>query len=356
MQDQTTHDRSGLAIPATRANVAGPQIDRASLDFVKGCMIVLLVCFHADFSGPISHYTVPLRGFAVSFFLPIFFFVSGYLTKPSERFGAGAMKVLRNLGIPYLVFVLLYLGLITLARNTGVYPIRQPLALDTWGKWLYTVFVSPVSPYYYLYAVAVFRLTFLAASRLAGDDRGKRWAIQLGILLALHMSPVCTSNWPMMCLGLLWQESRLPVPDGRLCLLPFAVICGGFYVTGQPEFEDFVEHNAAVHLIWCLSVLGITVWIASHCVATVKNILTCVGRNTLSILVMHVFALKAGLVASPWILRIEPSGALNGALMVTLGVFAPIACTKISDSLGVSLLLFGRSRVYQPFFECPGRH
>ena len=315
------------------------------MDFVKGVMIVLMVSFHYDAIGTVAVYNEAFRWFSLSFFLPILFFLSGYFTKPPRSLTTGVARVASTLGVPYFFFLVVYLGLISAARETGIYPIRQTVQLDATG-WLYTVFVSPVGPYYYLYSLAVFRVTYYIAWRVTAGEETQRWAVHLAMLIGLSMSPICTAFWWVMCLGLLWREKGLGFLHGRTAVLPCLVVCCGFFTSNGKTFFGFVSQNAGLHAVWLLSTLSVTLWIHDRCGIAIRRAFALCGRNTLSILVMHIFVLKGVLLCTKWVVSTDPSGVLNILIGATLGTAIPILAAKVLDTVRLTWLMFGRRQVY----------
>ena len=73
-----------------------PARDR-SIDILKGFGILLMICGHIGFGTPFIQ-------FCASFYMPLFYVVSGYLLNGRRPFGSFVLKKAKGLLVPYYAF------------------------------------------------------------------------------------------------------------------------------------------------------------------------------------------------------------------------------------------------------------
>jgi len=314
------------------------------IDVVKGVMILLMVQFHSDSIGLVEYLNV--RTITVGFFLPVFFFLSGYFTKKPASLGAGVLRTTARIVVPYFVFLFLYLLLIRVGDSLG-YPIRNRQQLDTCGDWLYVLLVRPTGPYYYLYSLALYRLVFYL-SHVVKADRNRRILLQFFLMLPFMASPLCTSYWWIMFAGTVWREYELDLPRSGFCALAIPAYVGGAMISNSrvsidaSEFVHFSQTDRVFWLVWTLSMMGFTRYLGRHVPNWTHQALAFTGRHTLSILVLHIFAIK-GIALPARYLSFDPTGILY-AVFVTLGsAFACVALELVSVRMTRAMIAFRAS-------------
>lgn len=78
------------------------------IDIIKGILLLLICLSHF---GNIPDYLKPIIGLTPMYYVPFFFFISGYLFKTDIAFKDHFAKKIRTLLIPYLFFSLSFVAL-----------------------------------------------------------------------------------------------------------------------------------------------------------------------------------------------------------------------------------------------------
>lgn len=312
------------------------------VDFVKGVMIILMVLFHYDPLPKCMPFFDFFDGFSVVFFLAIFFVLTGYFTKAEDPDKCIRTSLL-YLGIPYVSFSLFYMLMIWVGQH-GFYPIRQQMDLTSPINWLYILSVKTITPYYYLYEVLLFRL-IIAISKKYFFDVKWFWIVILSVFIGLDSVGVVIGHWPWLCLGYVMSAFKVPLFWGGISFVPLAVFFfWGCFLQEKTLIKFIYSMNFHVKALWVLSMLSVTGYISGKLKWGIASAVSFVGRNTLTILVMHIFGLKMALIAR----NITPgeSAVVDFILMLLCGVALPIACVKIMDLLKVSQFFFGRKEAF----------
>lgn len=111
-----------------------------------------------------------------SFHVPLFFICSGYLYQRYSRVNSlsswwgSVTKKLLSLGVPYMVFTLVTLGMKVLAADDVNSPAANPLM---------TLFIQPISPYWFLYTLLIL---FVITPTVRNDSQSV-WMLVLALIL-----------------------------------------------------------------------------------------------------------------------------------------------------------------------------
>jgi len=175
-QAQISPAQTNLAQPAQIATAKAPRDN--SLDIAKGFGILLVVLGHC-LDGLIASGFFPatllwptLAVYAIYLFhMPLFFVISGFLASGKHRPpGATIARMLPTIVYPYFLWSIVEgLVLVYLSKYT-----TSKVHLSS----LYTILWNPIIPFWFLYALFLCHLGYLALRKLA------RWA-QLAIAAAL---------------------------------------------------------------------------------------------------------------------------------------------------------------------------
>ncbi len=86
-------------------------------DFIRGICIVLMVYGHITHIGNYSNFQKEVVGIIYTFHMPLFLIISGYFFNISKTFNEQLKTIIKKIGIPYVVFITLYLiGLILIGK------------------------------------------------------------------------------------------------------------------------------------------------------------------------------------------------------------------------------------------------
>lgn len=312
------------------------------IDFVKGVMIGLMVLFHYDPLPQCTAFFAFFDRFSVSFFLPIFFVLTGYFTK-ADDFGRCIKISLLHLGTPYIMFSVVYMSMIWLGQH-GFYPIRQEVELSSPLNWLYILSFKTITPYYYLYEVLLFRIIIAMFNKYI-LNKNTFWLTVFLFLMILDWSGVVISHWPWLFLGYVMSVLRIQLFWGWVSFVPVVVLVAmGFFSTSKTLNEFIYSLGFYERALWVLCILSLTGYFGETLNWGISRAVKFVGRNSLAILVMHIFGLKLALFARKF--SLSDSAILDFILMFICGVVLPILCAKVMDLMKVSWLFFGRKEAF----------
>ncbi|WP_413589423.1 acyltransferase family protein [Bacteroides fragilis] len=100
------------------------------IDIVKGCLLVFICCSHF---GALPQSIALLTKPTATYWVPLFFFLSGYLFHGNNNFSEYIQKKVRTLLLPYIAFSLIF---IIIDWNTYISSVPQIKAN------LYSIFVA----------------------------------------------------------------------------------------------------------------------------------------------------------------------------------------------------------------------
>ncbi|MEJ2468340.1 MAG: acyltransferase family protein, partial [Campylobacterales bacterium] len=96
------------------------------LDAIKGVAIILMVYGHITYLGNLKALQGDIKAFIYTFHMPLFLLISGYLfTFQTERVNR-MTKTIRMIGVPYLLFIIVYLSGLILASKLGIHINKIP--------------------------------------------------------------------------------------------------------------------------------------------------------------------------------------------------------------------------------------
>ncbi|MBH1998988.1 MAG: acyltransferase family protein [Sphingomonadaceae bacterium] len=275
-----------------RGQGASPPRDRLDwVDVARGIGILAVVVGHVWTRGP-------LRDAVYSFHMPLFFLLSGMLSRP-QPIGAFTRRQLIGQMRPYIIFLaLLIVADQIIEPLKGGRPIFHlwpqdvvPILLG--GSWLR----GPYTIFWFVPCLMVARILFNMALCRWPDPLNRRWALVVPPMLLLaylvgrwtQLSPMGLLTMPMAFV-LLWMGAIWPrIAWWRWILAPLVVLAAaglsGFLPTLNMKAADYgwplLSIGAAIaasFLIFRLSAL-----IAPHAGA-----IAAVGRASLVVMYLHV--------------------------------------------------------------------
>lgn len=320
-----------------------------AVDFLRGVLILLMIFGHVPPLGNQAQGISAVVAWIYSFHMPIFLIISGYFFFPRVMSGKEMLQPLfRRLVVPYLLFEALYLMALYAVQFTGVHTSNEPPS--TALGFVTAELVRPIGAFWFIHALIVSQLSFIAGSFAASRLQQSRQAALLtifGFALAIMGLAVATGvlkEWAAiyLVLGVVMRglgagmslPARLALPLGVAVVLVFA---------GRVPDLSFLQ------IVWNLAIMGAVMALArSRPMADtiLAKALTILGKNTLSILIFHAFFVVAMRPSARLFLMVDKSGVVYS--LVTTGV-AAIGCLFIArmiDTSGLTPALFGQKRLY----------
>jgi acyltransferase len=201
-----------------------------SIDAVR---VVAMVCIVAGHVWVTDH---PIRGLLYSWHVPVFFFLTGYLTRPGRRMGDEAQARARTLLVPYAAWMILLCGVtFGLALTAGRLSVERVVRV-VWGGQFAAG--PPFWPVWFVTALFVAALIYRGISRL---PLAGQWGIAVVLaFLAVYVpgQPVKFLPWGIglalpgvlfVVAGATLRELRLHVTrpvlaSGAVLILAFTVV------------------------------------------------------------------------------------------------------------------------------------
>lgn len=113
--------------------------------------------------------------------------------------------------------------------------------------------------------------------------------------------------------------------------------------------KDQIFQLSIIQVVWCIAILtaiaGITEIRSLH---PIFGFLSWYGKNSLSILVFHVFGLIPLKVLAPLTLKIDPTGILYAVIATGLASTACLAAAFVLDKMKLSQSVAGVPQLYAP--------
>lgn len=297
------------------------------IDIAKGIGIILVVCSHTN-----AH---DLMMWAVGFFVPIFYFCSGYMTTYSSSKDSIAQKMkkrARKLLLPYIFFNLLLLLYYRHWSITGLYGILYsrycffPLGYENnyyfflWGNypmWFITsLLVSYILYYILLYnrnkslIVFIYLCMTCALSQL---PILLPWSIDTAFLSSLIMYAGFYANTHDIISR--WKYEIL------ICALIYSLL---LYVAGDINFS-VRQYGTSFIIYFVIAILGciVVLWGAKRIEQTlIGQLLALVGKHSLTIFCIEMlFIREASIAYCKWTDadEVDILGGICGVIIALLG-------------------------------------
>lgn len=320
-----------LHAPPHRGGCPATDSRDGRIDAAKGVAILLVVLGHAKGVPP------ELTLLAYSFHVPLFFFLSGWLSRPpgTRPLGEATVRLARSLLWPYAFFFLAGYTYWLLTRHIGEKALRWG-HLPWWDPWIGGL--TGIGPRLYVHP-ALWFLPALFTTALAYLLLARRLHAGVIALLALPLAVLWTMTFPATGIRLPFGLDVLPVAlfffaCGAFCVRAFALprsMPGGLAgacalllpwlwlaaSNGRVDINQ-LRFGASAWKFLLASLSGSAIVLMLSPLAARSSALRWIGRNTLLILCTHVlvFFVLSGIAS---MLGLFPEGRKPG-LSWALGV------------------------------------
>lgn len=266
------------------------------IDFIKGIAIILVVLGHVITNGVSSRvisneYITKLCNIIYIFHMPLFFFISGYLTKKyintNNNIDKGRVyKKILALIIPYISFSVIYFLTKIFFASSGA--VINPVSI----KDILFIMIKPIGEYWFLYALIVFNILYF------GLQSSKSYYLLGGVLaiicyfyrfeLFINIEGLRRSL-PFLIYFYLGNIFSIIKGENNRCLNEFnksitivllGIFLGGLYCNQLWKDSIFIK-LIYTNIIILLFITGSTF--------LTNDFIEGIGRNTMSIYLMHPF-------------------------------------------------------------------
>lgn len=313
-------------------------------DVIKGICIILMVYGHITFVGNFSDIQKKLVNVIYTFHMPLFLIISGYFFKFKSNKLSQLGTLVKTIGIPYIVFISLYLlGLIIIA-DFGITTNNKP-PKDVFN-FLEIIFLKPYGGYWFLHSLIVICFVFLFSKFIVPKENGiLLFVIILSMFLWLdYFEIVALRTSAYFILGYVMKQ----IPD-RQFKLPYIVMPFLLFFSALNYYYLEVFVFGLVEIINCLFIFCV-LWSLTGFFETsfVVKILSWIGQNTLIVLVLHALFIQFFKPFQQFFLGMDSSGIFY-SLSTTIGtMILSLISAKVFDMMGISKYLFGIENIYKP--------
>ncbi len=319
-------------------------------DFLKGLCIFLMVYGHIIHVGDMHALQESLTRFIYTFHMPLFLLVSGFFFSFTHEVGTKALKIVRQILVPYLFFITLYiLGLIITSR-IGIPTQNIPPA--TLIGFIETITIKPSGSYWFLHSLLIIQLSILFASYATSTNKNNRTLLIFLLSFIffifwsqIHIVSIRISIYFLLGILLGIQTKRkISIPVFPLLIASIAILILSSFVS-----DGIYHHNSKHQYVWCL-VLFSLLWSVSQRYKSsyIVNIFAWLGKNSLSILVLHAFFVVSMKSTHKIFLSIDSTGLLYSIFSTFFAVAGCLLLSHIFDKLRISQFLFGVPKIYSP--------
>lgn len=308
------------------------------VDFIKGIMIFLMVCFHI----PIGYLHDHLTGWVYTFHMPVFFFYSGYFLSTSKPIETRLYKLFRSLIIPYVLFEILYISILFTLSQLGFNFSNRIDTLDI-SDVLYRVFIHPIGAYWYLHTLIICLLTLMAIEYLKIRNNTS-YIVVIGLCffcLSYCIEGFKFENVIFFVFGYYFKIFSSDIFPSALSLLSIFFI---FYF-GDTYRGSISSFGTTFFIISFLKFI----YIKGH-EYKFTNVLSYIGKNTLIIVLLHPIFLNFFKLIEKQFIKIDPTLILYCLINTTFTICLSLIVANLLDRIKISNLLFGRN-IYMPYSE-----
>ena len=296
------------------------------IDIAKGIGIILVVCSHTQ-----AH---DLMIWSVGFFVPIFYFCSGYMTTTTSLncpITQNMKKKARKLLIPYLFFNLLLLLYYRRCPISGLYGIIYsryclfPLGSDNnydfflWGNYPMWFITSLLVSYLFYYILLLNKnksliiFIYLCLTCISS---------QLPILLPWSIDTAFLSSL-IMYAGL-YANTRNIISWGKLeiliCILIYSLL---FIVAGDINFS-VRQYGTSFIIYYAIAILGsiVVLWSSKRIEHTlIGKLIAIFGKHSLTIFCIEILFIREASIAYCKLTNADEVGILGGLCGVIVALF-----------------------------------
>jgi fucose 4-O-acetylase-like acetyltransferase len=317
-------------------------------DFIKGISIILMVYGHIT---PIGHMVaIHQKIFPViyTFHIPLFLLVSGFFFDFSNNFSQKIIGVLRKIGIPYLIFITLYLLGLLVVQKFGISTIGKPPT--TVQDFLITIFYRPFGAYWFLHSLIVIQILLICVWKYLPEKfENKLLAFLLIVLVVFivfsEIKLIQFRTGLYFLLGIILRKicgDNLNTSFVLVFIFTIILLIFSYPIDGIFSFSIY-------EVIWCLLLFAL-LWSFSTSFSNnnVVKFIGWIGQNTLIILLLHILFIMVFKITNPLFYKIDGSGVSYSVIVTASTTGLCILTAYILDKLNLSRFLFGVKTIFSP--------
>ena len=301
------------------------------IDFQRAILISFVILVHIVNFGIVNP---DIKSGILSFLMPTFLLVTGYLMNMNKPVGKFALYLLRIL-LPYVILVTGYMLL-------SLYlPVRDGIQQLDWSTAVNVLCIRSIGPYWFFRVMLICAflgyVTFRCLHRHSNII--KLTAYGTVLLCISHFTPLL--DWASafyFFIGIVLRVSavdynRLFVPSG-LTVIPLLLI---LFVDSEWEWSNL----SVIIMTFCF--LSFAAYIKRFFHGRTLDAILYIGRNTLPIYMFHPIFTMAAKYLQP-LFRFDGSGFLHAFMVIVLGIAGSLLIAKVMDKLRLSWI-FGKAQL-----------
>lgn len=302
------------------------------LDYLKCIFIILMLLMHLVFFEEKFPYA---KIIILTFVMPVFLVISGYLANMDKPFGKLATQV-KWLAVPYAV---MEAGYIIMA---SVLPVREHISTLTPTLFADKLLLHPLGPYWYLHTLIVCYVAYYAVNLLSRRLGTVSLLAVLGTsfwLLSDVLHVMAMENAAYFLAGAAVRQSGVRFDSffrpSVLAAVPLVLLCAS--PDGLHKYT--LKGVAMTYLVICLALAAYT-----RLPGRVKAMSHFIGENTLPVLL---FSPMFTILTKQFVplFAFDPTGLLFCSAAVAVTVSGSLAVARLMDMARVSPWFCGRKRL-----------
>ena len=321
-----------------------------SPDAIKGMCILLMVFGHVSYIGSFTSSLYTVKAFIYTFHMPLFLILSGYFFSFNANIQNSALKILKRIALPYLIFIFLYLVGLILVQYLGIKTTN--VAPKTISEFFRIIFLNPIGGYWFLHSLIVIQLSILfsryVTARFSSDTKSIAIALLISIFILLIMTKFGVITFRTVTYFILGIIVKQLYPDGfsfpfKLSLLLVVL----FYLGNTFWLIDIYNLFSASEVIWCL-LLTSFFWSLFIIFKDnyVTNLMAYLGRNTLIILVLHALFIVAMKPLNNLFLVLDATGIMQSLIVTVITLVLCLFSARVFDYLNITRFIFNVENIY----------
>jgi fucose 4-O-acetylase-like acetyltransferase len=311
-------------------------------DWIKGMAIFLMVYGHITHVGNFSIFQKQIVEVIYTFHMPLFLIISGFFLNTKNDPYEMVKKVINRIFFPYLIFIIIYLISLILVQKIGFPTTNIPPA--TFFDFIKVVLFHPIGPYWFLHSLILIQMCFVIVgvfAKIVKLEESLYFVIVLFLLAIL-------SNYNLIKSGVIVYFLLGMVTNRFHVALPNSVKTGLLLIISIIVFaKDEIFLFSFVQVVWSLSIMTFLLGIGSFIESNkIVSIFAWFGRNSLIVLVLHGMFIVSLKPISSLVLRIDNTGLLYSAVVVTITMLSCMLMAFFLDKIKVSTYIFGVEKIY----------
>lgn len=306
------------------------------LDFVKGVMIMIMVCFHINV-GLLRN----LTPFVYSFHMPVFLIFSGYLLSTSTDTTTWLNKLLRGLVIPYIIFEMIYIWTIFFAGKLGVNFSNKIGELDFRSTMTF-IFLKPIGSFWFFHTLIICNVLVYFLEKIKAVEHLTKVIAFLGctLLFSYYVIPgLHFANTVFFIIGYFFKKYEVDIPKSLIAIVAVIVL----FFLGDNNRGSI---SSVATTIFVIAFLMACCNIAPS--SKLNRLVYFIGRNTLIVVLLHPIFLNLVKLTQKYFYMLDSTLVVYSIFNTVLTVGLCIFSAFVLDLIGLSKIIFGK-KIYAKF-------